>query len=127
MWPFRIKKPWLELYSRHSRWADNLTDKYSKRDFAIQLGMLSAGIGAGYRLQVKEITGNSLVYEPHVFEIIASTITSINYKAGKISEERWLDLYFTAYAKSYSIRSIALAVKDACVRRKEKTRLEKIV
>lgn len=115
-----FNRPWVEIFT--NPWADSMTAKYLKRDFAIRLGMLAAGSDIDCTLEVKETTGNTMVNQPHVFEIVASRIIAIKYEKNKKFRETWKDFTFTAHSKSYSVRSITHAVKKVWDKNDYKTR-----
>lgn len=91
-------------------WADSLTGD-QKVVFALQLALFKAGKGLGYKIEyVKKPVKDSAVYNPYIFEVVASTVTSAGYtNMGKVTEERretWEHVKFNFIAASYSVRSI---------------------
>ena len=82
-------------------WADSLTGN-QKVVFALQLALFKAGKGLGYKIDyVKKPVKDSAVYNPYIFEVVASTMTSSG-----TGGDTWEHVKFNFIAASYSVRSI---------------------
>lgn len=84
-------------------WGDSLTGN-QKIIFALQLALFKAKKGLGYKIEFTDrplFEGKTAVYNPFVFNVIASTMTS----SGTCGDT-WKHIKFNFTAQSYSVRSI---------------------
>ena len=101
----------VRLNLHRAGWADSLTGN-QKIIFALQLALFKSGRGLGYKIEFQSrplFEGKTAVYNPFVFNVIASTMTSCmiswGYNKDKKSET-WSHIKFNFTAQSYSVRSI---------------------
>lgn len=89
-------------------WADSLTGN-QKIVFAIQCAMLNSGYGLGYKIKFKSrplFKGKTAVNNEHVFNVTASSVTSMHYVKGNLKDKTWDHRHFNFIANAYSVREI---------------------
>lgn len=103
----------LSFTHRMGGWCDiiSVSDKYAKLKFIIALGMFNE-FGAGYELDIKKISNNTSVLDPHEFEVIAKHCYCISFNGNKLPIKSIEEMKFTIKADSYSVRSVLRATKE---------------
>lgn len=105
------------LSLHRSRWADDLSQRYANRDFAIVAGIYAAGSFVPKSLEVKTMwEKSSFVYDPCHLAIKATWCTSYS---GDGLDRGYNSSYFIAKCERYSIQCIYDGVYEAFPNAKE--------